>query len=1173
MLKANCKIFFRSEKDFTNLINLVEVSNSSQQSEVGKEIGDINYTSVSFQICPPIAGKRKRDVQLGSSSAVVTFKRPGGYLRTQQGWRTVSTGKINLQIRTQKRNSLLLFSTSGWPKVEKKYALPRDGLIQPVNPVDRLTGTDVFCVELREGYLVFLLNTGSGINEFATENIWRGDHHKTNWFVADGVSHFVEIQLTNGSLTVTLDGNTLNMRPKAKPKYTVLNLNGGLYIGGLPEELRDETPPQAWSARLREDYVGQLGSLSIDGVMLDLSLETNARWAKGYIQSDDGEAIEALGVCSRSKNPCAPDVRVLTFDGYQGIGVRLSRLPKQSEAESLVLRLQTHQKDALLFESSSVSSTAPDRFGVEISNQQIVIFYNLGFETKRFTTAKIDSKGEWHTLKILRRSKRLLVSVDNATFNYDIKDDATILDSDYDCIGSLADDTSGYGTEPHYDAFIGRLSQFQLNGLDMLKIISELANYRALENPFSSYDPGMAALLDTWKENIEVTAVSTGEERIRVFPLRFQGGSGLIELPLTRAICVNLKFALKTSSSSGVVSVVYNSKEDFVGLEMLEAHLHVRYRYDSIRGQSAFEKTAVLNDTQWHDVQIQICTDGVFTLELELDGEKHTPTGLSRGRETVSTHPFEQLFLGGLPSETGDLRKHFLAAYGYDGCLADIGIFYASSKTTALNFQYPPTNPLRMAKNTRSVKLGCQLMPQRTSDATWGTKSASSQCRPGVCGFGGRCVQQLDTYFCDCTMSGFNGPVCTDVATAIKYTGGKAGCAVFEFSPLRNTSRDTIFFGIQTTQRSSATLLYITSHNKSLDFLGIELVAFKQVFVLRLIYNMGSGIKVLQESNVDISDGMFHVVRVIRNNAFMQLQVDSEDILESTSDGVNINGIFLADLLLGDVISGIFYKDGKNVLIDPTFTPKIRQISNLPANDMGAEQPYQSSSKPLAPLVIAKPNCYDSDSVFRNKLASCKPLNPNGIVVPKWNFPPPNEASSSLSFQGNSWSSHLSMTQHQQASSLEETVFVDNGGKVHPSGSDELFPSWSHERAPQDDAIRFNGGDNSQSLEELSEVEGVSNSGIAHYSPSLHTWLLLAGCVTAVILIALVIGFAVYKFRRRNEGSYNVEENRTFINQRSTSTLAPTPLLSTAIEPATELVPLQRRTPVEVESPNKEWYV
>lgn len=65
------------------------------------------------------------------------------------------------------------------------------------------------------------------------------------------------------------------------------------------------------------------------------------------------------------------------------------------------------------------------------------------------------------------------------------------------------------------------------------------------------------------------------------------------------------------------------------------------------------------------------------------------------------------------------------------------------------------------------------------------------------------------------------------VATAIKYSSNMAGCAIFEFSPLRNTSRDTISFGIQTIQKSRATLLHITSHSKSLDFLRLEVVPFK----------------------------------------------------------------------------------------------------------------------------------------------------------------------------------------------------------------------------------------------------------------------------------------------------------------------------------------------------------
>ncbi|VDO15483.1 unnamed protein product [Rodentolepis nana] len=253
------------------------------------------------------------------------------------------------------------------------------------------------------------------------------------------------------------------------------------------------------------------------------------------------------------------------------------------------------------------------------------------------------------------------------------------MDSDYDCIGALVDESSIQRMDLQYDAFVGRLSQFQLNGLDILKIISEVANYRTKEHTFSAYDPGLVTLLDTWKDDIEVTAISSKEDKIRAFPLQFQGGSSLMEFSLTTAICVNVKFSLKTSSNKGVILAFTNSKVDYVGLEMLAAHLHVSYRHAKIRGQSAFEKTPALNDTQWHDIRIHLCADEIFKLELEVDGKKYIPTGLTEGQETFSTHTFDRLYLGGIPLDAGDLRKHFRSSSGYDGCLADIDLIYGSS--------------------------------------------------------------------------------------------------------------------------------------------------------------------------------------------------------------------------------------------------------------------------------------------------------------------------------------------------------------------------------------------------------------------------------------------------------------------------------------------------------------
>lgn len=165
------------------------------------------------------------------------------------------------------------------------------------------------------------------------------------------------------------------------------------------------------------------------------------------------------------------------------------------------------------------------------------------------------------------------------------------------------------------------------------------------------------------------------------------------------------------------------------------------------------------------------------------------------------------------------------------------------------------------------------------------------------------------------------------------------------------------------------------------------------------------------------------------------------------------------------------------------------------------------------------------------------------------------------------------MTQHHQAPAIADISGTDDGIKLYSPDSEEFFPTWSHDRAPQDDAVRFHGAEGAQSPDELSEVDVNSQNGFSSSLPSFNTWLLLAGCCLTILLLALLIGYAVYKFRRRNEGSYNVEENRTFINQRSTSTLSPTSVLPPTLDTGTELAPLQNCMPVEVESPNKEWYV
>ncbi len=137
------------------------------------------------------------------------------------------------------------------------------------------------------------------------------------------------------------------------------------------------------------------------------------------------------------------------------------------------------------------------------------------------------------------------------TFALDMNDDASMLDSDFACLGSLTSESGMAQVDGIADAFIGRLSHFKLNGLDLLQLIGELPVYRAKESAYNTREPGRTTLLENWKENVEVTAVNAPEGKIPAFPIQFEGGEGLFEAPLgnfRHHDCVKIRFTIKTGT-------------------------------------------------------------------------------------------------------------------------------------------------------------------------------------------------------------------------------------------------------------------------------------------------------------------------------------------------------------------------------------------------------------------------------------------------------------------------------------------------------------------------------------------------------------------------------------------------------------------------------------------------
>lgn len=124
-----------------------------------------------------------------------------------------------------------------------------------------------------------------------------------------------------------------------------------------------------------------------------------------------------------------------------------------------------------------------------------------------------------------------------------------------------------------------------------------------------------------------------------------------------------------------------------------------------------------------------------------------------------------------------NIRTQFESHYPYEGCLADLDVTYGPNSEfvgTPPNFEIrhtsPPINPLHYSQMSPDILPGCS--PLDTS--LGGKEMAQTRCRPGNCGYGGRCIQQLSSTFCDCSLSGFAGHDCTDrMSVILKRPRGK----------------------------------------------------------------------------------------------------------------------------------------------------------------------------------------------------------------------------------------------------------------------------------------------------------------------------------------------------------------------------------------------------------------
>ncbi|XP_069594811.1 neurexin-2-beta isoform X32 [Ranitomeya imitator] len=1005
----------------------------------------------------------------------VTFQATEAFLRLPR-WETKKAGSISFDFRTTEPNGLLLFS-QGRPRAGSGPAAAVPGSVTTGRP-ERPPKADYFAVELLEGTLYLLLDLGSGGIKV------KGSHKKVN----DGEWCHVDIQRDGrkGSISV----NSRNTPFQVGGDSEILDLDGEMYLGGLPEPREDlQLPPEVWTASLGLGFVGCIRDLFVDGKSRDIRRLSEVSGAAGVAPFCTRETQRHCtnspcrngGQCREGWNrficdcvgtgylgdTCEREAAVLSYDGSMYLKVLLPGVT-HTEAEDVSLRFMSQRAYGLLLATTSKESA--DTLRLELDGGKVKLTVNLdclrivcgpskGPETL-FAGQKLNDN-EWHTVRVLRRGKYLQLSVDNVTVEGHMAGDHTRLE--------LHHLETGIMTERRFlsappSNFLGHLTALRYNGAPYLDLCQDGELGR----------------------RCELNARAGGLRPLLADPVVFRSGPAYLALPRLQAYAsMHLLFMFRGRHPDGLL--LYNGGQgpDFIAVELVKGYIH--YVFDLGNGPSLMKGNSerLLNDNQWHSVAVSRDPGNAHTLRI--DGR--TVTQHSTGASNLDLKG--ELYIGGLPRNMyATLPKLVASRDGFQGCLASVDL------------------------NGRLPDLLADAL-HRVGPVDRGCDGPSTTCSEESCGNLGVCLQQWDGFICDCTMTSYGGPVCNDPGTT--YIFGKGGALITYTWPPNDrpsTRADRLAVGF-TTQQKDAVLLRVDSASGLGDYLQLHI----DQGTVGVIFNVGTDDITIEEPGALVSDGKYHVVRFTRSGGNATLQVDSWPVNERYPAGRQLT-IFNSQAVIKvggkdqgrpfqGQISGLYYNGLKVLSLAAESDPNVRTEGNLM---LVGEVPSVMTTETTATTLLA-----DMSTTIMETTTTM---------------------ATTTTRKGRSPTMRDSITQNSddllvasaECPSDDEDLEECEPSTANPTGSGEKGAPGAVE------VIR----------------ESSSTTGM------------VVGIVAAAALCILILLYAMYKYRNRDEGSYQVDQTRNYISNSAQSNGA---VVKEKTAPATKTVGKSKK------NKDKEYYV
>ncbi|XP_063097026.1 neurexin 3 isoform X15 [Cavia porcellus] len=576
----------------------------------------------------------------------INFETPEAYISLPK-WNTKRMGSISFDFRTTEPNGLILF-THGKPQ-ERKDARSQKN-----------TKVDFFAVELLDGNLYLLLDMGSGtIKVKATQK-------KAN----DGEWYHVDIQRDGRSGTISV--NSRRTPFTASGESEILDLEGDMYLGGLPENRAGLIlPTELWTAMLNYGYVGCIRDLFIDGRSKNIRQLAEMQNAAGVKSSCsrmsakqcDSYPCKNNALCKDGWNrficdctgtgywgrTCEREASILSYDGSMYMKI-IMPMVMHTEAEDVSFRFMSQRAYGLLVATTSRDSA--DTLRLELDGGRVKLMVNLdcirincnsskGPETL-YAGQKLNDN-EWHTVRVVRRGKSLKLTVDDDVAEGTMVGDHTRLE--------FHNIETGIMTEKRYisvvpSSFIGHLQSLMFNGLLYIDLCKNGdIDYCELKARF-------------------------GLRNIIADPVTFKTKSSYLSLATLQAYTsMHLFFQFKTTSADGFILFNSGDGNDFIAVELVKGYIH--YVFDLGNGPNVIKGNSdrPLNDNQWHNVVIT--RDNSNTHSLKVDTK--VVTQVINGAKNLDLKG--DLYMAGLAQGMySNLPKLVASRDGFQGCLASVDL-------------------------------------------------------------------------------------------------------------------------------------------------------------------------------------------------------------------------------------------------------------------------------------------------------------------------------------------------------------------------------------------------------------------------------------------------------------------------------------------------------------------